>query len=698
METHKRTPQQLFNQPQHFVIPLFQRAYVWREDEQWAPLWKDVRRVAELKVSDPSRELQHFLGAVVLQASEARSDAMPTWNVIDGQQRLTTLQIMMDAVSAVITQPGTDRYARRLESLTHNSADYVPDGASRLKLRHLNTDRESFDEVMDAEPPVDYSAVTDPDSLIVKAHRYFTAAVTDWLGAPGTDAFADRAEALANVLQSQLQLVTIELTAAENSQEIFETLNARGTPLTAADLVRNFVFQRIESEGGDTKRVYDDVWPFETKFWAKEVSVGRYFVSRSSLFLNQWLSARLGEEISPQSTFTRFKAYVEHDPSMRVIDLLPVIKAQADRYEEWTTKAGAKEGSLDRTSMAVYRMAANGSEVLKPVLIWLHEPSRALPASTIDGVIDSFESWVQRRQLLRLPSSDLGRVVADVIALNQTAPADELVARVRNHLARLKVTSTYWPGDDEVRTSLISEQAYKRFSRARMRAILEAIENEYRAETKQPQIERTGLPIEHILPQKWRETWPVDDDDEAARQERVHRLGNLTLLTTSLNSKVSNGAWPAKRDALLKHNTINLTGRLVELTQDSEWSDELIDQRTDELISVILRIWPVPDGHTGQVSDPQSKSQDWIQLKQLIDAGLLTVGDVVHATHRDHLGITATVVRDGIDVDGKIYTSPSGAGRHFRNTATNGWYFWALDDGRRLADLRSEFLELSSQQ
>ena len=81
------------------------------------------------------------------------------------------------------------------------------------------------------------------------------------------------------MLLNDLQLVTIELKAAENSQEIFETLNARGTPLTAADLIRNFVFQRLEAEGGDLKKAYHDDWPFESKFWTKEVSVGRYFMS-----------------------------------------------------------------------------------------------------------------------------------------------------------------------------------------------------------------------------------------------------------------------------------------------------------------------------------------------------------------------------------------------------------------------------------
>ena len=694
VETFKRTPLQLFNLPQHFVIPLFQRPYVWKEDEQWEPLWKDIRRVAELRMDEPHLNPQHFLGAVVLQAHDAGSNRVTTWNVIDGQQRLTTLQVLMDATSAVLAQAGADRFASQLESVTHNSANFIPDGESRLKVRHLNNDHDAFDEVMGAESPVDYASLKHAESRIVKAHQYFTTAVSQWLGNPNGEDFGLRAEQLASVLQADLQLVTIELLSSENSQEIFETLNARGTPLTAADLVRNFVFQRLEAEGGDTKKAYREDWPFETKFWTKEISVGRYFVSRSSLFLNQWLIARLGEEIGPQSTFNRFKSYVEHQAGHKMVDLLPVIKEQAQRYEAWTEAAAKPSGNLSVVEMAVYRMQASGVELLKPLLIWLHEPGRDLPQHVIDRVVAAAESWVVRRQLLRLTGSDLGRVVADIIKTQSSAPADELADRVVTYLARLNVASTYWPGDDEIRVALTTESAYRRYPRARLRSFLEAIENHYRAETKQPQVERSGFPIEHILPQKWRDNWPVESpQEEQERQARVHRLGNLTLLTGSLNSKVSNGPWAMKRKALLQHNTIKLTGRLLDWVGDGDWSEALVDQRTAILIGVLLDVWPIPEGHKGQVIDPQTKAQDWIELKHLVDAGLVSPGDKLVATHRDFVGVEAVIGDDlRIHLDGKTFGTPSGAGNHLRKKATNGWYFWALTDGRRLRDVRAEFL------
>lgn len=695
VETFKRNPLQLFNMPQHFVVPLFQRPYVWKQDEQWEPLWQDIKRVAELRMAQPHLAPQHFLGAVVLQAHPAGSNRVTTWNVIDGQQRITTLQVLMDATHALLVSAGSGRLAEQLQTLTHNPSAFIPDGESLLKLRHLNNDRAAFDEVMTADSPIDHAGLEHDESQLVLAHHYFTTVVAEWLGDEASDDFERRAGELTAVLTGELSIVTIELLATENSQEIFETLNARGTPLTAADLVRNFVFQRIEAEGGDARAAYKETWPFETKFWMKDISVGRNFVSRSSLFLNQWLTSELGEEVSPQSTFARFKSFVEHASDSSMVELLPRIKHQADLYQAWTEAAARPSGNLTSVEMAMYRMQASGTELLKPLLIWLHKPGRKLPLETIDDVLRSAESWVVRRQILRMPNSDLGRIVAEIISANDSSPKDELADRVRSQLGRLDVASTYWPGDDEVRQALRTEAAYRRYPRARLRSYLEAIENAYRAETGQPQVDRVGYPIEHILPRKWQDAWPVSTPEQATeRQERVHRLGNLTLVTTSLNSKVSNGPWATKRTALLRHNTLNLTGRLVEGTEGQAWDESRIDARTAELVESLLKVWPVPDGHVGQVVDPQTKAGDWVELKHLVEAGLLSPGDkLVVATNREFLGTEASVGEDAwIHIDGKRFQTPSGAAKHVRQKTTNGWGFWAVEDGRRLRDLRQEFL------
>src|SRR3954470_15485428 len=145
------------------------------------------------------------------------------------------------------------RLSQQLGRLTHNEGIYVPSGETRLKLRHSNKDRDAFDEVMDAEVPIEHELLRHAAARVVRAHGYFTENVTEWLHS-SADGAAQRAQALTSVLTRGLQLVTINLTASENSQEIFETLNARGTPLTAADLIRNFVFQRLGGSGGGHAR------------------------------------------------------------------------------------------------------------------------------------------------------------------------------------------------------------------------------------------------------------------------------------------------------------------------------------------------------------------------------------------------------------------------------------------------------------
>ena len=693
METHVRTPQDVFMQPQHLVVPPFQRPYVWEKEEQWAPLWQDVRRLAELRLAQPAADTTHFLGAIVVQAREPILGGLQASSIIDGQQRLTTLQLLMDAAAATLEAADHDPLAAQLDRLTHNEDIYVPGADTRLKLRHGNRDRDAFDEVMDAEAPVDHEALRHSAARIVRAHEYFTGAVREWLGT-AADGVGDRAQTLTGVLTRGLQLVAINLTANENSQEIFETLNARGTPLTAADLIRNFVFQRLTAEGEDT-RVYLDDWPFETEFWEQGVSIGRYPMQRSSLFFNQWLIGRLGDEVSPRATFTRFKQYVEQlhlESGHKVADLLPVIREQAETYEAWTRAADDGDRQLSRVELAVYRLKASDSELLKPLLIWLHEPGRDLPAEVRTRVASLVESWLVRRQLLRLNVGDMGRIVADIIRVHEHTPSAELADSIEGYLSRLNVTSTYWPGDDEIREALRTEQVFRRFKKARMRMLLEAIEDAHRRGTNQPQVPRRGYPIEHIMPQKWPNHWPIEGEEaEKVRAEHIHRLGNLTLLTTALNSKLSNGPWASKRQALQAHDTLLLNSRLLS-TADDTWDEDGIDARTDAMIDVLLATWPTPEGHQGAVVDPHEKAAGWIQVKHLVEAGLLTPGTELTPRSGPWQAHQAKVRPDGLlELAGKTFESPSGAGRYIKGSATNGWSFWRLADGRRLLDVRAVY-------
>lgn len=700
METVVRTPQEIFNLPQHLVVPLFQRPYVWTEENQWEPLWQDVRRLADLRLSTPSKPATHFLGAVVLQAQDNATGTLQPRYVIDGQQRLTTLQLLMDAAAAVLEARAQENLARRLEELTHNPDHHVTLDDDVLKLRHTNRDRAGYDEVMLADPPIAYADLKHDRSLLVLGHKFFSEQVERWLGDASEPEFAVRAEALTNVITQALQFVVIDLRAEENSQEIFETLNARGTPLTAADLIKNFVFQRLAAEGVDTNKAYAEDWPFEAPFWEKEIGVGRYFISRSSLFLNQWLTSRVGEEISPKQTFSRFKHFVEHETGMTMARLLPVLQQQAQRYRLWIDRAADTHAELNAVELSVYRLQAMELELLKPVLIWLHEPGAEYDDAVIERVVRIVESWVVRRALLRLPTADLGRVIAHLIGTHRRIPQSELAVSVERYLSRLNVASTYWPGDAEIKGSLAVESAYKRFKRGRLRVFLEAAEDHLRGYTGSSplageRVARIGYPIEHVLPQAWETHWPLDDlAAQIERRDHVHRLGNLTLLSHSLNSKVSNGPWlgeGGKRATVREHDVFLLNKRIEDVSADG-WDEKLIDQRTAALIDALLATWPVPEGHLGEVKDTPATSAAYVSLKQLVAAGYLAPGTVLRSRPGNWAEREAVVLEDGdVSLDGQAFNSPSAAGHHVRKGSTNGWYFWLLPDGSSLAGLRDVY-------
>jgi alkylated DNA nucleotide flippase Atl1 len=688
VDTNVRTPQEVFYLPQHLVVPLFQRPYVWNEVDQWQPLWTDMVRMAELRLKEPHNTARHFLGAIVLQASSPIVGTVPTWNIIDGQQRITTLQLLTDATSLVLEERGLDSFAQQLGDLTHNRAYFGEQGRS-LKLIHTNRDGTAFTEVMDAEPPVDHTSLTHSGALISRGHAFFANEVALWID-DDAEEHAHRAAALTSVITQGLQLVVIDLRADENSQEIFETLNARGTPLTAADLIKNFVFQKLESEGVDVARAYAEDWPFESPFWEEEISVGRYPMSRGSLFLSQWLQSRVGEEIGPRQTFVRFKYHVDHEAGASMSELLQLIKKQAETYASWVSGAADPTRALTVPERAFYRMQASGVELLKPALIWLHDPTLAIPESVADEVTVMLESWIVRRQILRLTSASLGRVIPEIVKAYRTTPADVLAVRVRDHLTRQNAASNYWPGDEEIRQHLTTEQAFRRYPRPRMRMFLEAVEDQLRSTYKTPNVPRIGFPIEHILPQSWQQHWPVEGlQAEVERAEHVHRLGNLTLITTSLNSNISNSNWATKRKQLDSHDAF-LINRAVK--QVEQWDETSIDERTAAMIEALLATWPVPAGHIGQIADAVPTAEKWVEIKHLLAADLVDAGTVLTARPGNWANATATITANGqVDLDGTLYDSPSAAARVIRGGSANGWQFWRLADGRPLADIRAAF-------
>ncbi len=696
METQVRTPQMVFMQPQRLIVPLFQRPYVWNEESQWEPLWNDVVRVADRLLQWPQdKHHPHFLGAVVLQQVQNPIGLMQARTIIDGQQRLTTLQLLLDALHGELLRVEALPPAMRIEPLVTNSEHFCSKPEDRFKVWPTNRDRPAFNAVMGATPPVDHDAVGYRGERMVEAHRFFSDQAREWLALNGSQAIAVRAAAIETVVRELLQIVVIDLAVDENAQEIFETLNARGAQLTAADLIKNFVFQRLLEKGTNVEDAYQKHWKeFETGFWETEISVGRLRYPRSSIFLNHWLVARTGDNVPAREIFDRFKRFADHDAGVPMSNLLEQVHVAAGVYRHFITAAATHTGPINRLGLFGYRTGVLESEVIKPLVLCLLDPQEpSIPEIQFVKALDVVESWMVRRMLVRATTKNYNQVVAELVALLRKSDRATAGDVIENYLGGQSSESRYWPDDGELRDELGTLLAYRRLGRGRLRMVLEAIEDHQRgwkngkAGLGEERVARAKLAIEHVMPRKWLTHWPLQDGTEAERESIIHTLGNLTLLTGKLNSKVSNGPWlgpGGKREGLDQHSVLFLNRELLK-DAGNQWTDKAVRVRTQELAEIIIQIWPVPPGHRSGLSpDRKPRLRKKVHLSDLIVGGVLEPGMTLFPRRKKHSDRVATLLPDGqVEVDGVAFSSPTEAATAIAGKRTNGWAFFLTDQASR---------------
>lgn len=713
MQAKDYTVDDVFREGQLLEIPLYQRRYIWDLESQWQPLWTDIERIARRVLANPlEHQKPYFLGSVVIQQRPNEPGAVQRRTVIDGQQRLTTLQLLLDATHAVLIESGVEEEAGQLDNLIRNRIKSARPPFEKFKVWPLNIDQAAFEEVMTAEPPVNHESLVHSSSRFVRAHQFFTEQVRQYLSEDGAEHLEQKAEALVIALRESLKLVVISLEQSEDPQEIFETLNARGVRLTSADLIKNFLFQRLLMEGEDDSSAYNKYWKtFESPFWERLISKGRYVEPRLAIFLGQFLVSRVAEEIKVEKVFDRFKTYVEEEAELPTLEILKQIHAIATLYEEIIENSEKTEGPLSITERFVYRIHAMDTETVKPILLHLIDPS--LPKVSdeeIEKTLLVIESWLVRRAVTRTTAKAYNKLFPQIVGELINGQRSNAGKFVESFFQQQKADSTFWPDDATVRRSLLTSGIYNILTRSRLRMILEGIEDEIRnpsdqkVATPQQWCERGRLQVEHVMPRSWNANWPLlSGETKEDRQERINRIGNLTLLTPTKNAAVSNGPWfgdsPRKhKRALLNENTTFLMNRaLVDETGPEGWTIEKIDERCSTLADYFLQIWPTPPGHSvNPQTENRMRTETKATVSKLLASGILEVGTILELRKGKSAGQTAQVLEDGqlrLE-DGSAHKTPSGAAVYLRQRSANGWVEWGLQGtDLRLTDLWNDFVD-----
>jgi uncharacterized protein with ParB-like and HNH nuclease domain len=623
MDAKARDLNQIFDGTISFQIPLFQRPYVWDKDKNWEPLWEDMQGLLDSERLY-GKHRKHFLGAVVLEQLKNVAGSIETHQVIDGQQRFTTLQLIMLAARDLAKGLDNEKYYDRFNDLVTNKASKVDYDHEKYKVWPTNRDRAAFKTIHEYGMAVDRLI---HNTNMVDGYFYFHNQLKRWIsGALDEDESRgevnprERLDELWKVISSGLQVVVINLDDDDESQVIFETLNARGTQLLPADLVKNYLFRKAQAEALNIDDLYQRHWSaFDEDFWREEVTQGRAKRPRIDLFLQHYLTMMMREEVRPAHLFDSFKEYVANQ---QMLASLPEDK-RASKLKLSSIPVTTKEhlGALSRYSKAfktfseppansrlaifLKRLEAVDTTTVYPLLLLACEQLLPERQKEFERFLVVLESFLIRRMVCGLTPKNYNRLFLDVVkALDRegSLTGDSLTKVLQSG----EGDSVRFPTDEELKSSILNRPIYQALAQYKIRAVLEAIDKAQEDRKSESLTLPGDLTIEHVMPVKWEPNWPLPEeclaDSEVKlqfsqqRDQIVHTLGNLTLITDSLNPSLSNGSWNKKRPELAKYSKLNLN-RYFHPVQDGddplkEWGETAIRARGVVLFNAACTLWP----------------------------------------------------------------------------------------------------------
>ncbi|PPJ48944.1 DUF262 domain-containing protein [Rhizobium sp. KAs_5_22] len=621
----------VLKEDRRFIVPLYQRKYQWAE-HRLLPFWEDVQAKAAEVLSGESR-FAHYMGALIIAPVDIGSQISktPVVQVVDGQQRLTTFQLFLVALREVARRHELiDLIAHVNGYLFNNKKSKDIDPLTRFKLTPTPSDRELFHDLMEME----FSAVVakyrslfwgasvpkNTQFPAFRAYFLFNKWIEEFLvNGPSDDAppeddsddqvagdgksedaelAAERLEALLNAVLERLKLVVITLGENDDAQVIFETLNSKGEPLLAMDLVRNNIFHRAEKQGAQVEELYRKLWdPLDDTWWREAAPNARPTRPRIDHFLAHTLAAETGAKISMRELYAEYRMFAVPNGKPRfekVEDELKLLEHYSPLYE---TLEGRKDADPDLAWFG-RKMATWQTTTVYPVAMQLGADD--VSQFSRKAVTRLLYSYLVRRALCGLTTKNLNNVFQTLAAKFRQDGAS--INTFRAFFEGKEGNSVRFPDDREFRAGILSEDAYGISPQPRLVDILWELEVASRSTLAEKHERPAGLWVEHVLPRTWTEEWPFAEGEYSApysgspaalgRATVINTLGNLTLITGGLNISAGNKQFSEKKQKFAEHTGLFLNKWFV---QREKWDETDIRERSEYIATLAFSIWPNVD-------------------------------------------------------------------------------------------------------
>lgn len=544
-----------------FVVPVYQRKYDWKQDN-CAQLYEDLRKV----VLEGRRS--HFFGSVVYGIEGAGSKT--NYQIIDGQQRLTTVSLLLlamrDLIARGLVTVEDPRLAEQIEE--RFLVDKWAKEDERIKLRPVKSDRDALSRLFG--PAEDF----DPASNLTHNYLWFFNTLRT------QDISLDELYAAV----TKLEIIGISLEAGDNAQLIFESLNSTGLELSEGDKIRNYVLM------GQPLREQDELY---NRYW---LPIERCTGGGVDAFARDYLSVKTRATPTVRAIYPAFKRYVEEN-SIEIEALLEDMLGYARLYEKFLSCSGGMgEPALDD---CLYRLKWLDITVTRPYLMEVLRLGRSgqLSGRDVLRVFEIVESYLFRRSICEVPTNALNKIFLTLNReiLNYDGTTENYVSKL-GYALRAKRESGRFPDDAEFAAALAAKQVY--LMRGRYREYLfERFENFGTVEVKDVYrlLANKTYTIEHIMPQTLTPAWLRELGPDAAQIHAawLHRLGNLTL--TAYNPGLSNNTFLEKRDdpnCGYRASGLRMNQRLAGLER---WGLAEIEARSAAMVERAREIWALPE-------------------------------------------------------------------------------------------------------
>lgn len=569
MDAGKRSLDQILTGSTLLEVPFYQRGYVWGKD-QWERLIEDMEFIS-------STDRSYFIGSIILKQQWVNSGSAQRRTIIDGQQRLTTLSIFFKVLCQ--KNDDTNRFDRRFR---------LEDG--NLAIKHSRRDSEAFNAALNTSDV----ATLDGNDKVTQAYNYFVRHL-------------DPSKLDIDKILNQLQIVVIDLGLDEDEQQIFDTINSLGVRLTTAELLKNYFFQDNDLE--DYKTYWENVFEKDTAslaYWEKEINAGRFKRTLVDLFFYSFLQIKIQDkELSVDAKdkllFGKYERLFESYKHLVGSGKYEIDKTEflveMRQYAELFRKI-IDPGSIDqpieptdavnRINNVIFGLDAS---ILIAYLLFVVQRN-GNDQESLSGILNAVESYMVRRVIVRASTKELGSLFGESLILNDIYTREAF----NDYVLEKSDKSLFFPSNSQLKFGIENSK----LTNSHARGVLYLLESSVRdyARNSNSLLGLKKYSLEHLMPKKWENKWGQLESIEAteARNNKLLTLGNLAIITQSLNANINDADWQTKLNGRGSHRGLKAYASGIETLSTylelPAWDESTIQERADNLYDQAISVWP----------------------------------------------------------------------------------------------------------